>query len=109
MTKYTWLYSTYKSDIIHFKKNRLHLTKNHRLGIVCGCGHVAAGARPVGVHELARVVQQFVGVGTEVISLGLDQVGGQPVRSVAVVEGEGSREAWGGHAQLDGRSHNLAP
>lgn len=38
-------------------------------------------AGPVGVDELAGFGQQFISVGSEVISLGLDEVGRDPGRS----------------------------
>ena len=49
----------------------------------------AAAAGPVGVEELAtRLVDAFVGVGSEEVTLRLKQVGGQAARTVAVKEGE---------------------
>ena len=56
-----------------------------RLGIVCGGRGVAAVTGPVGVEELAPGrVQPLIGVGAEVVPLGLQQVRGQPLRGVAV-------------------------
>ena len=47
---------------------------------------------PVGVEELAALaVEALVGVRTEVVALGLQQVGGQALAAVAVVEGQGGR------------------
>lgn len=50
------------------------------LGGVGGGGHVAPGAGPVGVHELAGRRQQLVRVRAEVVALRLDQVGGKLLR-----------------------------
>merc|ERR1711911_212506 len=50
---------------------------------------------PVGVVEDARLFQQFVSVSAEVVTLSLDEVGGQSLAAVGVVEGEGGGE--GGH------------
>lgn len=66
-------------------------------------------ARPVRVHESARLLQQFVRVRAEVVALGLDQVGGQNGRSVAVVEGESGAEGGRRDAELDCRSDHRAP
>lgn len=67
-------------------------------------------AGPVGVEELAPGgVGALVGVGAEVVPLGLEQVGGEPGRGVAVEVAEGGGE--GGHrdAGLDSVSHHLPP
>ena len=70
----------------------------------------AAVAGPVGVEELAaRLVDALVGVGAEVVALGLEQVGGQALGAVAVVEGERGGEGGRGHADLDGVDDGLAP
>ena len=45
------------------------------LGVVGGRGDVSTMACPVGVDELARLGEELVGVGTEVVTLGLDEVG----------------------------------
>ena len=51
------------------------------------------------MDKLAGVVQTLVGVGSEVVTLGLDQVGRKGGAPVAVVEGQGCGEAWGGDTQ----------
>ena len=71
-------------------------------GCHCGLDDVLSGrdraalARPIGVEELAAgLVDALVGVGAEVVALGLQQVGGQALAAVAVVEGQrgGERRA----------------
>ena len=53
-------------------------------------GGRAAAAGPVGVEELAaRLVDALVGVGAEVVALGLEQVRGQAAAAVAVEVGQG--------------------
>lgn len=54
---------------------------------------------PVGVHKIARIVQQLVGVRAKVVTLGLDQIGRQRFASIAVVEGERRAKAWHRYAQ----------
>ena len=51
------------------------------------------------MDELAGVVQAFVGVGAEVVTLGLDQVGRKGGAPVAVIEGQCCGEAWGRDTQ----------
>ena len=73
-----------------------------RLGVVAAGRHASAAAGPVGVEELAaRLVDALVGVGAEVVALGLQQVRGQPSRAVAVEEGERGRERRRRDAGLD--------
>ena len=55
---------------------------NLKSGGVGWGGDVAAVAGPVGVYELPRAREQLVGVGSEVVSLGLDQVGRNFLRSM---------------------------
>ena len=50
-------------------------------GRVGGGGDVSSVAGPVGVDEGARVGQQLVGVCPEVVTLGLDQIGWNLLRS----------------------------
>ena len=55
-------------------------------GSSVGLGRVGAGrdvpslSGPVGVNKLARLAQKLVGVRTEVVTLGLDEVGGNVLR-----------------------------
>src|ERR1039458_8780186 len=73
-------------------------------------GDAAALAGPVGVEELAAgLVEALVGVGAEVVALGLEQVGGQAAGAVAVEECERGRERRSGYAELDGGHDRLAP
>ena len=47
----------------------------------------AAFASPVGMRVLAAgLVDALVGVGAEVVALGLEQVGGETIGAVAVIE-----------------------
>ena len=49
--------------------------------------YIAASAGPIGVEELAaRLVYAFVGVGTKVVSLGLEQVGGESFAPITIIE-----------------------
>ncbi len=102
-----------------------------RSRVVGGAGDGAAAAGPVGVHKDAGLVQPLVRVRAKVITLRLQQVCRQslrtlgeemiPMRSlpcnppsstpqpVAVVKGEGGAEGRGGDAQLDGLRHHQAP
>eukprot|EP00754_Rhynchopus_humris_P042950 Rhum_TRINITY_DN286_c0_g1::Rhum_TRINITY_DN286_c0_g1_i1::g.658::m.658 len=77
--------------------------------VVLGGRNVTALARPVGVVPLARLVHELVGVRTEVVTLGLQQVGRKPGGAVAVPEGEGRRQRRGRDAGLHDGGHNLAP
>src|ERR1051325_9538350 len=53
----------------------------------------ALRVRPVHVEELAAgPVDALVGVSAEVVALGLEQVGGEPRRAVAVEVGQRARE-----------------
>jgi len=80
------------------------------LGVVGGAGDLAAGAGPVGVDEFASwLVDALVGVCAEVVALGLEQVGGETLGTVAVKEGQGRGECGGGDAECDGVGEGLAP
>lgn len=70
-------------------------------GVVRRRGHAAPVARPVGVDELARLGQEFVGVRPKVVALSLDEVGRQHRVSVPIVERESSGKAGHGNACLD--------
>ena len=54
-------------------------------------------------------VHPAVGVGSEVIALRLQQVGGEGVPAVAVVVGQRRAEGWRGYPELDGLTHDAAP
>ena len=59
-------------------------------GVVGGAGDFAAGAGPIGVDEFASwLVDALVGVGAEVVALGLEQVGGETLGTVAVKKCQG--------------------
>ncbi len=54
------------------------------------------------------VIDSFVGVGSEKIALGLDQVGRQAGAAVGVVVGQRCHQAGGGKAQVRGRANRGA-
>src|ERR1043165_4740336 len=56
-----------------------------------------------------RVVEALVGVGAEIIALGLEQIGGETFAAVGVEEGEGGAEGGDGDAFLGGNRDNGAP
>src|SRR5580658_5439847 len=59
------------------------------------------GIGPIQVEKLPRgLVDPLVGVRTEVVPLGLEQVGREPGRAVSVVVGQRSAEGRGGDAAL---------
>src|SRR5690606_41750227 len=65
---------------------------------------------PVDVEELSTLlVDALVGVGAEVIALGLEQVGREAVGAVAVVVGQGAAERRHADAALGGERDDLAP
>lgn len=49
------------------------------------------------------------GVGTEVITLSLEQVGGEVLGAVSVVETQGSAESWGGDTPKGSLADNVSP
>ena len=65
---------------------------------------------PLRVEELAfRLVQALVGVGTEEVALGLEEVGGEAFGAVAVVVAEGGGERRNRDAVEGGDAHHFAP
>ena len=74
------------------------------------CRNVAAGSCPVGVEELpARLVDALVGMGAEIVALGLEQVRREPRGAVAVVEGERRGEGRHGDAAAHRGGNNAPP
>ena len=78
--------------------------------------HVTATSGPVDVDVLVLGVLlaselgvDAEGVGTEVVTLGLQQVGGQGLGAVAVVEAEGSAESGGGDTPEGTLADNVSP
>jgi hypothetical protein len=43
------------------------------------------------------LIYTLIGVGTEVVTLGLDHVGGQPAAPIAIIKGQGTGHGWHGH------------
>ena len=88
----------------------------NRLCDVSGSRDVATTAGPVDVDVLALGVL-LVGVlrldaesvGTEVVTLGLEHVGGEVLGAVAVVEGKGGAEGRGGDTPEGTLGDNVAP
>lgn len=87
-----------------------------RLRVVGRRRHVASPAGPVDVDVLALGVRlagvlglDAEGVGTEVVALGLEEVGGQVLGSVAVVEGQSGAEGGGGDAPESTLGDNISP
>lgn len=73
-------------------------------------GDVTAVAGPVGVEVLVpRPVDSLVGVGTEIVTLGLDEVGGKSLAPVGVVESEGRRVGRDRDAGFDRRRYHSPP
>src|SRR6516225_9368490 len=70
----------------------------------------SAAAGPVGVEELfAGLVDTFVGVGAEIIALGLEEVGGEPGTTVAVEVGQGRAHRRQGNAVGNAGADGPAP
>lgn len=62
------------------------------------------------MEELASgLIDAFVGVGAEVVALGLEQICGEAFGAVAVEEGEGGAEGGNGDAALSGDGDDVAP
>jgi hypothetical protein len=65
---------------------------------------------PVGVEELsALLVNAFVSVGTEVITLSLSQVGGQASSSQTVKVSQSGRDGGNGDTASNGEGSNASP
>jgi len=90
-----------------------------RLRVLDGVGtgtDVSTTSGPVGVDVLALAVllgdvlrEDLPGVGTEVVTLGLEEVGGEDLGAVSVEEGEGGGEGRGGDAPKSGLGDDAAP
>ncbi len=57
----------------------------------------------------AGAVNSFIGVRAEVVALGLDEIGREPLPAVAIVEGQAAGEGGHGDAQLHGAGDRIAP
>ncbi|KAH3667268.1 hypothetical protein OGAPHI_002917 [Ogataea philodendri] len=86
------------------------------LGVVSGSRNITTLSGPVdvnGITNLSRLGgklrQDLESVGSEVVSLGLQQVSWQLLGSVTVVEGQSSREGWGWDTGLNSKSESLSP
>jgi hypothetical protein len=78
------------------------------LGKVGGGGNVASATSPVGVDPVL-VIQALVGVGTKVISLGLEQVGGQDLGAVSIKEGQSRGQGRGRDAGESSLGDDVSP
>ena len=77
---------------------------------VCPGDGIAAVAGPVGVEELpAGTVSPFISMGSEIVPLGLQQVGGKPFGAVAVIILKGGGHARGGNSVHDGLGDDIPP
>lgn len=86
------------------------------LCVVGRCRNVTATAGPVDVDVLAsRVLVALLagldaeGVGTEVVTLSLEEVGGEVLGPVAVKEGQSGAEGGSGHAPESTLGDNVSP
>ena len=87
-----------------------------RLSIVGRGGDIATTSGPVdmsvgafGILVVGVFWLDLESMGTEVVTLSLEQVGGQVLGSVAIEEGKGSGEGWHWDAPLDGLGNNVSP
>ncbi len=67
-------------------------------------------AGPVGVKELSpRLIEALIGVSSEKVALGLEQIGGQALAAIGIVERQGGAERWDGDSLLDGGRDCVSP
>lgn len=57
----------------------------------------------------AGVTEEFIGMSSKVITLGLDEVGGENFTGVTIEEGEGRAEGGNGNTQFDSGTNNFSP
>lgn len=55
----------------HITLEHRNISEKKKLVIVSGRGHTAAMTSPIGVNEITRLRQQFVGMSAEVVPLSL--------------------------------------
>jgi len=79
------------------------------LGGVSRGRHVASGTSPVCVSEGSWSSKKFVSVSSKVVTLRLEEVGGEHAAPVTVVEGESGGEAGRGHTYQHCLRHNATP
>lgn len=79
------------------------------LSIVCAGRNIPSVTGPVGVDKFAWGRQKLIGVGTEVITLGLNEIGWSTFRAEAVKEGQGRAECWSSYAGQGSLGHHLTP
>src|SRR6266700_3682310 len=78
--------------------------------VISGGGYPAAVSGPGRMEKLAaRLVDALISMGAKEIPLRLQQVGGQPCGSEAVVERKRGGKCGRGHAILDGANYAAAP
>jgi len=92
----------------------------HRWGddlrVVGGGRHVAAASRPVDVDVFASLKfgvflsgEDTEGVGAEVVTLSLEDIGGNDLAPVTVQKGKSCREGRSGNAPENGLSYDTPP
>ena len=64
---------------------------------------------PVGVMEEARLLEQLVRVGAEVVTLSLNKISRQAFATIGVVEGQSRGESRNRYALNGSGSHDAAP
>jgi len=104
------------SSFSQCSKQNLLLISPNRLSSVGGSRDVTTTAGPVDVDVLALGVLlagvlglDAEGVGTEVVTLGLEHVGGEVLGAVTVVEGQSGAEGRGGDTPEGTLGDNVAP
>ncbi len=76
------------------------------LSVIGGRRDSASASGPVRMNPLARGSFKLIGMGSKVVSLGLEEIRRNASGAEAVVKGEGRRETGGGDTQEDGLAHN---
>ena len=109
--RHSQIFSIFKKQVRFIFRSPLN-----RLSSVGGSRDVTTAAGPVDVDVLALGVLlagvlglDAEGVGTEVVTLGLEHVGGQVLGAVTVVEGQGGAEGRGGDTPEGTLGDNVAP
>lgn len=89
------------------------VTKIHacqpNLRVISGRADVSSLSSPISVNELAFLSQKFVSMSSKVITLCLQQVCWQPLRAIAIVEGQSRRQARHWNSPKRRVGHDLSP
>jgi len=96
--------------------DKLCCDRPRRLGVVGRGGDISTAPSPVDVvvRSNLELVVGILGfdlerVGTEVVTLGLEKVGGQIFGAVSVEEGQSGAEGWHRDPGLDGKGNHVSP